>query len=477
MPLGLCNAPATFQRTVDMLFSGYRWRTCLVYLDDIIVFCNTKEDHLTHVREILTILKDAGFSLKLRKCSFFAQSVDYLGHVIRPGKIAAASKNTEAVEGFKEPRTQTDLRSFLGLCNVYRRFVPNFARTAAPLNALLRKGCPVEILSFTIEQTEALELLKKALIKPQVLRLPKSDLPYSVDTDECNHQVGCALLQSYPDRTRHPIGFWIRSLTPAEKNYSVGKKECLAIVCAVQLLRPYLEGTHFDLYTDNQALKWILSGSDHSGRVARWRLRLLEFDFSDTYKKGAKNTIADAISRLPTYGEAQLAPDTEVLCYLIHGPVPEGTATDEGGAGLDAFCAETSNHTLDDTTYSSQVLEVETECPHLLKTEAFFDEDYDEVDCEDDIDAITATTEAEVTEPLAPLSLEEICGEQMKDDLCQKLRRRSENDPRYVENRHGILCHRAPLDNLEQIVLPEALRRQALLLAQYPRMAAHPGGY
>ena len=144
MPFGLCHAPATFHRTVDMLLSGYQWRTCLVYSDDIIVFSDTKEDRLTHVREILTILKDAGFSLKLRQCSFFAQSVDYLGHVICPGKIEVASKNTEAVEGFKEPRTQTELRSFLDLCNVYRRFVPNFARTAAPLNALLRKGCPVE---------------------------------------------------------------------------------------------------------------------------------------------------------------------------------------------------------------------------------------------------------------------------------------------------------------------------------------------
>ena len=112
--------------------------------------------------------------------------------------------------------------------------------------------------------------------------LPRADLPYSVDTDECNHEVGCALLQTYPGGTRHPIGFWSRSLNPAEKNYSVGEKECLAIVWAVQLLRPYLEGTHFDLYTDHQALRWILSGSDHSGRLARWRIRLLEFEFTVT---------------------------------------------------------------------------------------------------------------------------------------------------------------------------------------------------
>ena len=247
------------------------------------------------MREVLTVLKEAGFSLKLKKCKFFAKSVDYLGHVIRPGRLEVATKNTEVVKCFKELTTQTELQSFLGLCNVYRRFVPNFARTAAPLNAFLRKGCTTELPPFNEEQSAAFELLKKALLAPPILRLPRADLPYSVDTDACNNQVGSALLRTYPDGTRHPIGFWSRSLNPAEKNYSVGEKEYLAIVRAVQLLRPYLEGTHFDLYTDHQALRWILIGSDHSGHLARWRLRILEFDFTVTYKKGAKNKIADAI--------------------------------------------------------------------------------------------------------------------------------------------------------------------------------------
>ena len=317
MPFGLCNTPSTFQRTVDMLLSGYRSRTCLVYLDEIIVFSNTAEEHVDHVREVLTVLKEAGFSLKLKKCIFFAKFVDYLGHVIRPGRLEVATQNTEALKCFKEPTTQTELRSFLGLCNVYRRFVPNFARTAAPLNAFLKKGCTTELPPFNEEQSAAFEQLKKALLSPPILRLPRADLPYSVDTDACNHQVGCALLQTYPDGSRHPIEFWSRSLNPTEKHYSVGEKEFLAIFWAVQLLRPYLEGTHFDLYTDHQAMRWILSGSDHSGRLARWRLRLLEFDFTVTYKKGAKNTIADAISSLPTFGEAKLAPDTEVPCYFV----------------------------------------------------------------------------------------------------------------------------------------------------------------
>ena len=113
---------------------------------------------------------------------------------------------------------QTELRSFLGFCNVYRLFVPNFASTAATFNAFLKEGCTTELPPFNEKQSAAFELLKNALLFAPILRLPLADLPYSVDTDACNHQVGCALLQTYPDGTRHPIGFWSRSLNPAEKN-------------------------------------------------------------------------------------------------------------------------------------------------------------------------------------------------------------------------------------------------------------------
>ena len=338
MPFGLCNAPATFQRTVDILLAKYRWRSCLAYLDDVIVFSNTLEDHLQHLKEVLTLLQGAGMSLKLRKCNFFAQQVDYLGHVIRPGLLQVAERNTEAVKRFKHPTTQTELRSFLGLCNVYRRFVPNFAHTAAPLNSLLKKGCPYDLPALNEFQIKPFDLLKQALTEPPVLRLPRVGLPFSVDTDACNHQIGCALMQTHDDDARYPIGFWSRSLSPAEKNYSVGEKECLAIVWAVQLLRPYIGREHFDLFTDHQALKWILSGSDNTGRLSRWRLRLLEYDFNVHYKKGAKNTIADAISRLPTFGETEIPPDMEIPCFLVAEESSilsqEGTQQGKGGAGL-----------------------------------------------------------------------------------------------------------------------------------------------
>lgn len=321
MPFGLCNSSATFQRTVDFLLSRFRWRSCLVYLDDIIIFSNSFDEHLAHVTETLDALQAAGFSLKLSKCHFFTRAVDYLGHTIRPGLLEVATKNTAAIEGFREPRNQTPVRSFLGLCNVYRRFVPNFERVTAPLNAMLQNAYDFELPAFTEDQRRAFELLKRALIKPPVLQLPRSGTKLSVDTDACDYQVGCALMQEGEDGIRHPIGYWSRGLTPAEKNYSAGEKECLAVIWAVQILRPYLESTHFDLYTDHQALCWVMSMANASGRLARWRLRLLEHDFTIHYRKGLKNQVADAVSRLPTLGETATTPDLDIPCFVVEGAI------------------------------------------------------------------------------------------------------------------------------------------------------------
>jgi hypothetical protein len=125
-----------------VILSGVKWRTCLVYLDDVVIYSPDRETHLRHVDEALTLLREAGLSLKLAKCHFFKDTVDYLGHVIRPGRLGVAEKNTNALKRATLPRTQTELRSFLGLCNVYRRFVPRFAALAAPQNIYLTKGNP-----------------------------------------------------------------------------------------------------------------------------------------------------------------------------------------------------------------------------------------------------------------------------------------------------------------------------------------------
>jgi hypothetical protein len=143
LPFGLRNAPATFQRAIDIILSRVKWKTFLVYLDDVIVFSKNRAAHLTHVAEVLTLLVNVGLSLNLKKCCLFSSTVDYSGHVIRPGRLGVAEKNTVALNTAPLPRTQTELRYFLGLFNVYRRFVPRFSPIAAPLNTLLCKGMPL----------------------------------------------------------------------------------------------------------------------------------------------------------------------------------------------------------------------------------------------------------------------------------------------------------------------------------------------
>jgi hypothetical protein len=230
MPFGLTNAPATFQRMVEMVLAGLTWKSFLVYLGDIIVFYPSFEAHMLHLDGVLERLYRAGLSLKLEKCYFCKDTVSYLEHVIRPGKLAVAEKNTLSLRTVQPPSTQSELRSFLGLCNVYRRFVPGFAKIASPLNALLRKGESPQLGPFNKDQLEAFMTLKERLINPPILSLPRSQGQYTLDTDASQDQIGCCLFEEQGEKKLKPIGYWSRSLTKAERSYYTTEKECLAIV-------------------------------------------------------------------------------------------------------------------------------------------------------------------------------------------------------------------------------------------------------
>ncbi|CDF40870.1 unnamed protein product [Chondrus crispus] len=280
MPFGLTNAPATFQRAMDILLSPFRWKFYQVP-----------------------------------------------GPCRSAGTLEVDAAQTAALEQVRYPQTQTQLRSFLGLCNVYRRFVPHYAKIAHPLNQLLTKEQSVQLEGFDEPCEKAFHKLKDAILAPPVLALPKKDLPYSVDTDASDYQIGAALFQTHPDAQRKPIGFFSRTLAAAERNYSVSEKECLAVIWAIQTLRPYLYGEHFIVHTDHASLRWLMNVTDPSGRLIRWRLRLSKFDFEIKYKKGKANSQADALSRLRTAGETVDEIDDAIPCFMAE-PV-EGTVEDE----------------------------------------------------------------------------------------------------------------------------------------------------
>ncbi len=160
---------------------------------------------------MLSILRKAGLSLKFKKSNFFCWSVHYLGHRITPGRLEVALKRKDTLEGFQFRTTQTQARSFLGMCNVYRRFVKDFAKIAGPLNDLLKKGMPAELEPPTIEQLGAFQTLKQRLLEPPIVRLPVYGRPYTLDVDASKSQLGCALLQEQEDGSLMPIGYWGRN--------------------------------------------------------------------------------------------------------------------------------------------------------------------------------------------------------------------------------------------------------------------------
>jgi len=308
LPFGLVNAPASFQRALDIILSGLRWKTFLVYLDDVIVFSRTVEDHIRHLLKVLLLLEKSGLSLKPSKCHLFQKEVEYLGHVVRPGQLLVNQKNIKSLAQALPPRNHTEFRSFLGMCNVYRRFIKDYAHIAKPLTRLTSKKLPHVLPPLDITQLASFEYLEERLTSTPILALPRREGLFILDTDACAVQVGCTLLQQKRYNSTLLVGYYSRGLIPAEQTYSTTDRECLAEVWACFLRRPYLEGQEFLTRTDHSNLCWILNMDSAQGRVALWRVRLSVFRYKVCTRPGRENHCADAMSRLPT-----LAPDRSVI--------------------------------------------------------------------------------------------------------------------------------------------------------------------
>jgi len=273
LPFGLVNAPTSFKRALDIISSGLRWQTCLVYLNVVIVFSRTVDEHIQHLREVVLLLEKADVSLKPSKCHLFQQEVECLRHVVRPGQLLVNQKNIKNLTQALPTRNQTELKSFLGMCKVYRRFIKDYAHIARPLTKLTSKKVPHVLPPLDAAQLAAFEYLKERLTSTPILALPRREGLFILDTDACAVQVGCTLLQQQPDKNTLPVGYYSRGLILAEKNYSTTDRESLAVVWACFLLHPYLEGQEFLIRTDHSSLRWLLSMESAQVRVARSRFR------------------------------------------------------------------------------------------------------------------------------------------------------------------------------------------------------------
>ena len=255
MPFGLQGAPATFQRMMDKLLDGLG-DFAKAYIDDLIIFSTSWEDHLKHLRTVLQRLEEAGLTVKPMKCQFAMAECTYLGHVVGGGKVQMELSKIRAIQNFEIPKTKKEVRSFLGLTGYYRKFIPQYASIASPLTDLTRKSEPSQV-QWSPECDAAFKQLRDSLCSAPVLQTPDFEKPFILQTDASQRGVGAVLSQLDENGGDHPVAFYSRKLLPREENYSTIEKECLAIKLGIQAFRVYLLGRFFTIQTDHRSLEWL----------------------------------------------------------------------------------------------------------------------------------------------------------------------------------------------------------------------------
>ncbi|KZS02853.1 Uncharacterized protein APZ42_034557 [Daphnia magna] len=322
MPFGLASVPGTFQRMMDFVLTGLRWTICLVYLDDIIIYTADAEEHLVRVRQVLTALWKAGLKIKLVKCQFRASEVKALGHVISGDGLRPDPEKINGVTNFPSPSTLCKpseqlkcVRSFVGLCSYYRRFIPQFSHRARPMTDMFKKGgCFV----WEESQKVSLKLMKQTLFMSGVKRV---------------------------NIIERPLAYASRLLSPSESNYSITEKECLALVWAVKKFRSYIYGMDTLVVTDHHALCWLLTKKDLAGRLARWSLQLQEFLLRIIHRNGWLHTDADAFSHYSVDAPQEF--DEQLHCTVLLALETNHHTTTAYRPQANGL-VERLNHTLDD---------------------------------------------------------------------------------------------------------------------------------
>ena len=314
MPFGLCNAPATFQRLIERCMGDMNLRDCLIYLDDVIIFSSTFEEHLDRLEAVFTRLQQHNLKLKASKCEFMKSKVTYLGHVVSQDGIQTDPDKTEAVRTWPVPKSVKDVRAFLGFTGYYRRFIQNFARIARPMNDLLigqgnntkgkrpraktsdtkTKKTPFIWLN---KQQEAFKTLKDKLLHPPVLAYADYSLPFKLHTDASNTGLGAVLYQNQGGLDR-VVAYASRSLKASEKNYPAHKLEFLALKWSItEKFHDYLYGAEFEVVTDNNPLTYVFTTAKLDATGQRWLAELSNYNCSISYRSGKHNADADGLSR------------------------------------------------------------------------------------------------------------------------------------------------------------------------------------
>ena len=314
MPFGLTNAPGTFQAYMHKTLGELVDTCCVVYLDDIMIYSNSREEHETHLRQVFERLREYQLFAKFKKCEFFQERMEFLGFLVGAEGISMDPQRVQAIQEWPVPQCLKDVQSFLGFSNFYRRFIAGYSRLVAPLTSLARgavKGKQVGEFYWTYEAQQAFESLKLAFQVAPILRHWEPDLETRVETD-ASQNAASGILSQLKDGQWRPVAYWSRKFNDTELRWGIGQKELLAIIESLEHWRRYLQWLpdRFLVLTDHEALKGVVNASakDLQGRLARWIYRLSQFDFDVQHQKGSANR-ADALSRRPDYMAGEVTYD------------------------------------------------------------------------------------------------------------------------------------------------------------------------
>jgi len=289
MPFGVTNAPTIFMDYMNRIFHPFLDQFVVVFIDDILIYSKTLEEHKEHLWIVLQILKEKRLSAKLSKCEFWLEEVKFLGHVISNKRVLVDPTKVEAVLQWEPPKTVTEIRSFLSLARYYSRFIEGFSKIVMPLTQLTKKG---QAFVWTEKCENSFQELKKRLTTSPVLALPDLTGHFVIFCDASKMGLGCVLMQD-----RRVVAYSSRQLRTHEKNYPTHDLELAAIVYALKIWRHYVYGGKFEIFSDHKSLKYLFDQKELNIRQRRWMKFLKDYDFELHYHPGKANVVVDALSR------------------------------------------------------------------------------------------------------------------------------------------------------------------------------------
>ncbi|GKC40556.1 reverse transcriptase domain-containing protein [Tanacetum coccineum] len=289
MPFGLTNAQAIFMDLMNCVYKPYLDKFVIVFIDDILIYSKSEEEHEVHLKTIFDLLKKEKLYAKFSKCEFWLQEVQFLGHVVNRDCIQVDPSKVESVKNWKTPKSSTEIRSFLGLAAYYRRFIENFSKIANPLTLLTQKN---KTYVWGNEQDDAFCILNEKLCNALVLALPDGPDDFVVYYDASKQGFGSVLMQR-----GKVIAYASRQLKKHEKNYTTHDLKLGVVVFALKIWRHYLYGTKSVIYTDHKSLQYIFDQKDLNMRQRRWIELLSDYECEIKYHPGKANVVADALSR------------------------------------------------------------------------------------------------------------------------------------------------------------------------------------